>query len=194
MSNGVAKLSTNGILEYSLRYSFDQKANQDIKIEDSRYWLEKSPIWDDSDDTIFCTKYMEQDDMFSVLAHPVEEIREDGTTYRHHLMRFTNMRYGTNIFHAKIEFPVPFINDEYMVFFDTYGYGEFVFGYDSNELAEKDEPTYDAVVSMPMLMNKRKTGFDIVLPIHSHFNSMQKHNIGVPWNNKFTLQVIGRAR
>ena len=50
-----------------------------------------------------------------------------------------------------------------------------------------EEPTYDAIVSMPMLMNKGKNGFDIVLPIHTYFNSLKKYNIGVPWNNKFRL-------
>lgn len=34
----------------------------------------------------------------------------------------------------KSEEYVPFVNDEYMVFFDTYGSGEFVFGYDKNDL------------------------------------------------------------
>lgn len=47
---------------------------------------------------------------------------------------FNNLRYGTNIFHKRIDFKVPFINDEYMVFFDTYGNGEFVFGYDKADI------------------------------------------------------------
>lgn len=107
---------------------------------------------------------------------------------------FNNLRYGTNIFNKRINFPMPFANDEYMVFFDTYGNGEFVFGYDRHDLHERKEPTYDAIVSMPMLLNKTTTGFDIVLPIHTYFNSIKKYNIGVPWNNVFTLQVIGRYR
>lgn len=81
-----------------------------------------------------------------------------------------------------------------MVFFDTYGNGDFVFGYDRDEIMSKDEPTYDAVVSLPMLMNKTERGFDVVLPVHTYFNSMQKYNVGVPWNNVFTMQVIGRYR
>ncbi len=86
------------------------------------------------------------------------------------------------------------MNNEYMVFFDTYGNGEFVFGYDKYDIQEQTEPTYDTIVSMPMLMNKTENGFDIVLPVHCHFNSIQKYNIGVPWNNAFTFQAIGRFR
>ena len=89
-------------------------------------------------------------------------------------------------------FPTPFTNDGYMVFFDTYGREDFVFGYDKSDIEGKDEPTYDAIVSMPMLMNKTESGFDIVLPIHTYFNSIQKYNIGVPWNNVFTFQAVGR--
>ena len=109
-------------------------------------------------------------------------------------IQFTNLRYGTNIFHKKIEFNAPFVDDQYCVFFDTYGNGEFVFGYDKQDIESKEEPTYDAIVSMPMLMNKSKMGFDIVLPIHTYFNSLKKYKIGVPWNNKFRLQAIGRFR
>lgn len=110
---------------------------------------------------------------------------------------FYNLRYGTNVFHSQIEFPEDFpqfVNDQYMVFFDTYGNGDFVFGYDRDEIMSKDEPTYDAVVSLPMLMNKTERGFDVVLPVHTYFNSMQKYNVGVPWSNVFTMQVIGRYR
>ena len=45
-----------------------------------------------------------------------------------------------------------------------------------------------------MLMNKTQSGFVVVLPIHTYFNSMRKFNIGVPWRNKFTMQVIGRYK
>lgn len=86
--------------------------------------------------------------------------------------KFSNLRYGTNVFHKRIDFSMPFADDEYMVFFDTYGNGEFAFGYDRHDLHERKEPTYDAVVSMPMLLNKTAGGFDIVLPIHSYFNSI----------------------
>lgn len=47
------KRSSNGILEYSIQYSFDEKANEFIKIDDKRYYRQKSPIWDESDQTIF---------------------------------------------------------------------------------------------------------------------------------------------
>lgn len=110
------------------------------------------------------------------------------------VVKFNNLRYGTNIFHAKVEFPNPFVNDEYCVFFDTYGEGEFVFGYDKQDLESKLEPTYDAIVSQPMIMNKSTNGFDVVLPIHTYFNSISKYNIGVPWNNLFNVHVIGRYR
>ena len=180
-SNGsMMKQSTNGIMEYCLAYSFDAKANDDIVISDNQYFYQKDPILDKSDNHIFGTKYSESG-LFSV------NIKKAG-------VQFNNLRYGTNVFHAKIEFKKPFINDEYMVFFDTYGNGEFVFGYDKADIQGKIEPTYDAVVSMPMLLNKTTSGFDIVLPIHCHFNSMQKYRIGVPWRNKFTLQVVGRYR
>ena len=159
VKNVLMKKSSNGIMEYAIRYSFDSKANQQIKIEDYRNYYQKSAIWDESDDTIFSQKYME-DDMFSVTVNP-----ELGIS-------FNNLRYGTNIFHSEILFSEPFINDEYMVFFDTYGAGEFVFGYGRTDLMDKTEPTYDAVVSMPMLMNKTKSGFDVVLPMHTHFNSL----------------------
>lgn len=173
------KKSSNGILEYSIQYSFDEKANEFIKIDDKRYYRQKSPIWDESDQTIFSQKYTEKD-LFSVV------LKSDRS--------FNNLRYGTNIFKSEIEFPEQFMNDEYMVFFDTYEPGSFVFGYRKSDLQAQEEPTWDAVVSMPMLMNKTASGFMVMLPIHTHFNSMQKYNIGVPWNNVFTLQVIGRYR
>ena len=111
-------------------------------------------------------------------------------------MQFSQLRYGTNVFMHRVEFGAgnEFLNDEYCVFFDTYGPGMFVFGYDKADLESKTEPTYDAIVSMPMLMNKDRGGFTVVLPIHTYFNSMQKYNIGVPWENKFRLSVIGRYR
>lgn len=49
-------------------------------------------------------------------------------------MSFSNLRFGTNVFHRRIDFPTPFVDDEYMVFFDTYGAGDFVFGYDKEDL------------------------------------------------------------
>lgn len=177
--------SSNGIMEYAIKYGFEMSANNqgaDYQIQDKRYYYQKSPIWDESDNTIFSQKYLEQD-MFSVALDP----NSGGTT-------FNNLRYGTNIFARKIDFPEPFVNDEYCVFFDTHPYGSFVFGYDKQDLESKKEPTYDQVVSMPMLMNKTANGFVIVLPIHTYFNSMKKYNIGVPWKNEFTMQVIGRYR
>ena len=153
----VVKKGSNGIMKVQVKYALDSSANPDkMKIQTPRNYLQRSPIWDESDDTIFSKKYME-DDMFSVEVN--------GNV-------FSNLRYGTNIFHKKIDFPTPFIDDEYMVFFDTYGNGEFVFGFDRQDLQNKTEPTYDAVVSMPMLMNKSSDGFDIVLPIHTYFNSL----------------------
>jgi hypothetical protein len=47
---------------------------------------------------------------------------------------------------------------------------------------------------MPMMMNKTSVGFDIVLPIHTHFNSMKKFHVGVPWNNRFRFRAVGRYR
>ena len=180
--NGRKTKSTNGIMEYNIRYGFDMRANQEVKIKDKRYFYQKSPIWDESDDTIFSKKYIE-DDMFSVAL----DSEKSG-------QNFNNLRYGTNVFFREIVFPEAFANDEYMVFFDTYGSGDFVFGYDKLDLESKKEPTYDTVVSMPMLMNKSASGFTIVLPIHTYFNSMQKFNIGVPWKNLFRVQVIGRYK
>jgi hypothetical protein len=179
--------SSNGIMEYNIRYGFEMAANSqsaDYQIQDKRYYYQKSPIWDESDNTIFSQKYLEQD-MFSVALNAAS----GGTT-------FNNLRYGTNIFARKIDFPEgeEFINDEYCVFFDTYGPGSFVFGYDKFDLESKTKPTYDTVVSMPMLMNKTAKGFVVILPIHTYFNSMKKFNIGVPWKNEFTMQVIGRYR
>ena len=55
------------------------------------------------------------DDMFSVTINKTDD-NPYGTT-------FTNLRYGTNVFHATIEFPTSYINDQYMVFFDSYDYG-----------------------------------------------------------------------
>ena len=189
--NGVKKC-TNGIMECFVQYSFDIKANQYLKIDDKRYYYEKSPVWDESDQTIFSQKYTE-DDLFSVIVHDRTEKDENQQDMRKYV-QFTNLRYGTNVFNAKIGFPEPFIDDEYMVFFDTYGAGEFVFGYGKDDLQSQTEPTYDTIVSMPMLLNKTASGFDVVLPIHTHFNSMQKYNIGVPWNNVFRLHAIGRYR
>lgn len=179
---GKMRLSTNGILEYNLQYSFDMQANKQLKISGNRYYYQKSPIWDESDDTIFSQKYLE-DNMFSLTTKSGQS--------------FNNLRYGTNVFFKEIkfrEFGESFINDEYCVFFDTYGPDEFVFGYDKADLESKDEPTYDSVVSMPMLMNKTNDGFIVLLPIHTYFNSLKKYNIGVPWKNKFRVQVIGRYR
>lgn len=191
--NGTMRLGTDGVMEYQIRYSFDSKANQYLYINDSRYYYEKSPIFDESDNTIFSQKYTE-DNLFSVNVMPVEKTKDDGTVVVEYLRNYSNLRYGTNVFHKRISFDRPFVNDQYLVFFDTYGNGEFVFGYDKNDLQVQTEPTWDAVVSMPMLMNKTKDGFDIVLPVHCHFNSLRKYNVGVPWNNSFTLQAIGRYR
>ena len=58
--------STNGIMEYAIKYGFDIQANQDVKIKSNRYFHQRSPIWDESDDTIFAKKYIEED-MFSVV-------------------------------------------------------------------------------------------------------------------------------
>lgn len=168
--------SSNGIMEYHVTYGFELSANNqdsDYQIQDKRYYYQKSPIWDESDNTIFSQKYLEQD-LFSVALNSAS----GGTT-------FNNLRYGTNIFARKIDFPEPFVNDEYCVFFDTYGPGDFVFGYDKLDLESKTQPTYGTVVSQPMLMNKNANGFVIVLPIHTYFNSMKKFNIGVPWKNLF---------
>lgn len=192
LDTSTMKKSSNGIMEYSIGYSFDSKANQHLWIKDKKYYYMKSPIWDESDQTIFSSKYTE-DNLFSVAVHMHKEVDENGNELTKYI-QFNNLRYGTNIFNAQIEFPEPFINDEYMVFFDTYEPGSFVFGYERHDLMDKEEPTWDAVVSRPMLLNKTASGFDIVLPIHTHFNSMQKYNIGVPWNNKFRLQVIGRYK
>ena len=166
-------------MEYSIQYGFDLRANQDVRVKDNRYFRQKSPIWDESDDTIFAKKYVE-DDLFSVSLKSGQN--------------FNNLRYGTNVFFREIAFPEPFANDEYMVFFDTYGSADFVFGYDKVDVESREEPTYDQVVSMPMLMNKSASGFTIVLPIHTYFNSMRKFNIGVPWKNQFRVQMIGRYK
>ena len=128
--------SSNGIMEYSVKYGFELSANNqgaDYQIQDKKYYYQKSPIWDESDNTIFSQKYLE-DDMFSVSVN--------GNS-----VQFNNLRYGTNVFVRKIEFPEGFANDEYCVFFDTYGPGQFVFGYDKTDLESRTEPTYDTVVS-----------------------------------------------
>ena len=93
-----------------------------------------------------------------------------------------------------MQLPTPFLNSDYCIFFDTYSRGDFVFGYDKGDLMEQEEPSWDAIVSRPMIMNKSASGFDIVLPIHTYLNSIQKWQIGVPWKNKFRLQAIGRYR
>ena len=177
--DGTTKKMSNGVMEVLLEYGFDSKANQQIVIEGRRHYYQKSPIWDESDHTIFSRKYMEDNMMSAVLKSGAQ---------------FNNLRYGTNIFHKHVDFSTPFVDDEYCVFFDTYGRGDFVFGYELADLVAQEEPSYDAVVSMPMIMNKTNSGFDIVLPIHTHFNSMQKWQIGVPWRNKFRLQAVGRYR
>jgi hypothetical protein len=61
----LCKLNSNGVMEYQIKYSFDSKANQLIRIKDKRYYYEKSPIWDESDQSIFSQKYTE-DNLFSV--------------------------------------------------------------------------------------------------------------------------------
>ena len=68
--NIVRKVHTNGLMEYQVRYSFDEKANPYIYINDRRNYWQKSPIWDESDQTIFSQKYSE-DNMFSVNVHEV---------------------------------------------------------------------------------------------------------------------------
>lgn len=73
--------------------------------------------------------------MFSINVHRQEVIAADGSKVVQY-KSYNNLRYGTNIFHKKIEFDVPFVNDEYMVFFDTYGNGEFVFGFDKGDIQE----------------------------------------------------------
>lgn len=180
--DGSIRLNSNGVMEVNVPYSFDAKANRqdlDSVILDDMHYLKKSPIWDESDHTIFSRKYME-DDMFSVVL-------KNGEAYN-------NLRYGTNIFFRDIEFSTPFVDDEYCVFFNTYGDGQFVFGYDKSDLMAQEEPTYDAIVSMPMILNKTNRGFTIVLPIHTYFNSLKKYNLGVPYLNRFTLTAIGRYR
>ena len=60
-------LKSNGTMEVTISYSFDVEANPEhFKIKDKRYYYQKSPIWDESDHTIFSSKYME-DDLFSVV-------------------------------------------------------------------------------------------------------------------------------
>jgi hypothetical protein len=190
----VKKVSSNGIMEYSIQYSFDNKANNEEKatIVNKMHYLQKSPIWDKSDHTIFTKKYME-DDMLSVSLNRRVGTDKAGQSIVKYT-QFNNLRYGTNVFVCDIEFPTKFKNDEYMVFFDSYEPGSFVFGYDKFDLQDQPEPTWDAIVSQPMLMNKTNSGFTVVLPIHTHFNSIKKYNIGVPWKNEFRLQVIGRYR
>ena len=124
--NTMMVLHSNGVMEYKIRYSFDMNANQQIRINDKRYYRQRSPIWDESDQTIFSQKYME-DTMLSVSVN------------KNNPQQFNNLRYGTNIFHKHISFAedsekTSFMDDEYMVFFDTYGNGEFVFGYDKADI------------------------------------------------------------
>lgn len=38
------------------------------------------------------------------------------------------------MFNHHVQFNRPFVDSEYMVFFDTYGRGDFVFGYDKGDL------------------------------------------------------------
>ena len=109
------RMSSNGIMECDMTYKFDSEANnKKLKILNRKNYFQKSPIWDESDQTIFSKKYVE-DDMFSVTINKTDD-NPYGTT-------FTNLRYGTNVFHATIEFPTSYINDQYMVFFDSYDYG-----------------------------------------------------------------------
>ena len=193
---GEIRKSTNGIMEMSIKYGFDVQANQQVKIADRRYFRMKSPVWDESDQTIFSQKYIENQTLFPVLLNPdlMRDVWEVDDWEDPPIQQFNNLRYGTNIFFKQIVFDEEFANDEYMVFFDTYEPGQFVFGYDKTDLENKAEPTYDAVVSMPMLMNKTTSGFTVVLPIHTYFNSLKKYNVGVPCKNQFRLQVIGRYR
>ena len=72
------KLSSNGIMEYQIKYAFDETANQKIRINDRKYYYEKSPIFDESDQTIFGQKYIE-DDMFSVNVNERVVVKENGT-------------------------------------------------------------------------------------------------------------------
>ena len=193
---GEIRKSTNGIMEMSIKYGFDVQANQQVKIDDRRYFRMKSPVWDESDQTIFSQKYIENQTLFPVLLNSdlMRDVWEVEDGEEPPVQQFNNLRYGTNIFFKKIVFDEEFANDEYMVFFDTYEPGQFVFGYDNTDLESKVEPTYDAVVSMPMLMNKSSSGFTVILPIHTYFNSLKKYNVGVPCKNQFRLQVIGRYR
>lgn len=169
---------SNGTQEVLVRWQLDGKANQNLVLDDPRHYWQKSPIWDESDATILCQKYLEED--ADMLAATVNE------------NTWTNLRLGTNVFHARIDFDHPFLTDSYCVFFDTYDRGQFCFGYSVGDIESKTEPTYDAVVSRPMLLNKTTSGFDVVVPIHTHFNSLQQYRIGVPWTNSFRLQAIGR--
>ena len=48
--DGTTRMWSNGIMEHDIQYSFDARANQqDIVIDDRRYYYQKSPIWDESD-------------------------------------------------------------------------------------------------------------------------------------------------
>ena len=62
--NGNFSISSDGIMEYQLKYSFDEKANKQddigVVISDRRYYRQKSPIWDESDHSIFSKKYIHQ--------------------------------------------------------------------------------------------------------------------------------------
>lgn len=109
--------------------------------------------------------------MFNVNVNKVVE-EQDGSATKTTYTSFNNLRYGTNIFTKHIEFNPPFINDQYCVFFDTYDNDQFVFGFNKTDIESKTEPTYDQVVSMPMIMNKTSSGFDVILPLHTYFNSI----------------------
>lgn len=100
------RMSSNGDMEYRIKYGFDQIANpQQLDIHDNKYYLQSSPILDESDKHIFSHKYTEDNLMSVILSNGV---------------KFNNLRLGTNIFHSQIKFNTPFINDEYCVFFDSY--------------------------------------------------------------------------
>lgn len=119
----LVRRTSNGIMKISMKWGLDNKANHEdegILIQGRRNYYQKSPIWDESDHTIFAKRYMEGGNMFSATVNN---------------LTWSNLRYGTNVFTQEIVFPSPFIDDEYMVFFDSYEYGQFVFGYDKADLA-----------------------------------------------------------
>lgn len=54
------RMKSNGTMEVSIKYSFDVEANpQHFEIADRRYFHQRSPIWDESDHSIFSSKYVE---------------------------------------------------------------------------------------------------------------------------------------